>query len=1131
MKNIFAILLISILCLSGCTGDRCIDADDFDFIKFVISARYKKEELSQQQQDNQSAPWISTGYNVNGQPLTILVKTWDFKKGDKNNSAELSAWSPWYGQENNSNTLSAFCSRLQECEFIDGRMCTNSKDAKISNPPCLFKNGVGLYLLIADRGTNPNISFDTERTPFGITAHLGEPLIDYTLYDLNKRGELVKAGGINYQYLSDDEKEQYSSCPLYFKILDKFYDDNNGQYRVVIKSGVSDTRPDPLEFLTNLIKTELFGDDKNLGIVRNVYENIIKTPAYRVSVSALLTLYIIFTGFSFLIGNVNLTHTELIIRVMKVSLVSVLLSSTTSWQFFHDYLFVYFVEGVEQILGIIKETANSGPGSSSIISLMISPQTMSKLFSLLFVDSLGFIYIILFLIALYFIFIMVFKATIIYLTALITVGMIITMAPIFICFMLFGITRSLFENWLKQLISYAIQPIILFTGIAFISMIIRTEIYSSLGFAVCKYDFPNLGPINELFGSFTEDLDSSIGDSIFYWWFPSPMKGEDFTKTRADILVPVDHVVEDGSPDGKLCTAYQCTENRYIELPFLDPTKDSRRIANFFNGNFVQLDGLLLIFICVYLLSKFNDIAVASARFLTSASGNLTSLQKVGYSASMPIETQINRPANYISNKVTRKVGEITEVISMIAATKFEQIMTGRLERDALDPTSANSTVINEVKRNYGIDYKDVNVNAYDDYQKAIADSIKTINSEIKPQDLSNLVKEYAYKNYEDLRSQLVTLKFGEDKKYSDLDEEQKKQLDNLMKIEHKDGKTLRELASDAKFTAAFQKAYVDSHSELSERGVGLFGKKISIIRNWQEMNTRIEKKKKLTDEKSQNIGKRLYAGYEGLKRGAVTSIVGEDLRNAFEGNLTGAQWHDFNYNDPRLRTYSESLKDEQRKLEYDALKIKINKETIVNDADILSPEYLARLEMQGRKTDIEYYTKLSNKKLAFEVYDELASSKDGLDPVLMGDRFMREKATDNQTRNMIDNASNIEQQMVYNDRYISRQDRYEIMRDKAQANIQDKIEFLAEHYDRDDITKEELPKLLKRYYTSIPNSDESEATVEINAIKSSLENLDYSEKILNNIQQRKDYIKKEIESYINGINKYRSEAKMSKYK
>ena len=107
---------------------------------------------------------------------------------------------------------------------------------------------------------------------------------------------------------------------------------------------------------------------------------------------------------------------------------------------------------------------------------MIAPQTISKLLSLLFVDWMGFIYIILFFIALYFILMIFFQAAVIYLTALIAIGMIITMGPIFICFMLFGVTRSLFENWLKQLISYAVLCLKKKTGLIFISMILRQEI-------------------------------------------------------------------------------------------------------------------------------------------------------------------------------------------------------------------------------------------------------------------------------------------------------------------------------------------------------------------------------------------------------------------------------------------------------------------------------------------------------------------------------------------------------------------------------------------------------------------------------------------------------------------------------
>ncbi|WP_417905080.1 type IV secretion system protein [Candidatus Tisiphia endosymbiont of Micropterix aruncella] len=1076
MKNIFVILLISMLCLSGCTGDRCIDADDFGFIKFVISSRYKKEKLSGQQQDNQTAPWIDTGYNVNGQPLTMLVKTWDYSKGDKNNSTELSAWSAWYGQENNTNTLSEFCKRLQVCQFIDGVMCTKSKDAKISNAPCLFKNGVGLYMLIAERDTNPNLSLDTQRTPKGITAHLGTPLVGYALYDLNKRGELVKAGGISYQY-ADEDKVKYVQCPLYFKILDKFYDDNNGQYRVVIKSGVTDTRPDPIEFLTNLIKAELFGDGKNKGLVRSIYEGIIKTPGYRVSVSALLTLYIIFTGFSFLIGNVNLTHTELIIRVVKVSIVSTLLSSTSSWQFFHDYLFVFFMEGVAEILQIIKETAATGPGSWSIIGLMIAPQTMAKLFSLLFVDPLGFIYIILFLIALYFIFMMVFKATIIYLTVLITVGMIIIMAPIFICFMLFGITRSLFENWLRQLISYALQPIILFTGIAFISMIIRTEIYSSLGFGVCKYDFPNLGPINDLFGSMNEDLDTSLGDSIFYWWFPSPMKAGKFSKTKANILVPVDHRSYDGSEDGKLCLAYQCIEERYVELPFLDPVQDSTRIDKFFSGKFVQLDGLLLIFVCVYLLSKFNDIAVSSAKFLSSTSGNLTNLQAIGQAAYAPIQQQIERPANYVLKAAKQRANQAIEIATMPIANAYENMMIeGKwliegVRKEALNPRTVKSSVLDEVKRTYGIDYEDVNVHAQADYQKGISEVIKAI----KPEGTD---KEFEGNSYSELRDYLAGLKFGEGKK---LDKDQQKELDDLMKT--KDGKTLRELASDAKFTKDFQQAYVDAYQAMSARGIGLFGKNIAPLKSWQEMNRRIDEKRELRDKKRKNIGERIYAGYEGLKREALTAIVGKDLRDAFEGNLTGAEWEDFNYNDPRLRTHSESLKDQQRSLEHQELLTKINKETIAVQGDISSPEYLAKLELQDRTADSAYYAELSNKKLAFEIYDALAKGEgdEGENPVLMGERFMREKATDTQTRNMIDSAYKIEQKIIDDDRYARRQEHYEIMREKAEANADN-------------------------------------------------QSLEYSKAVLKKIEERKELIKKEVRSHIDGINQYRLDARMPKY-
>ncbi|WP_375327074.1 type IV secretion system protein [Candidatus Tisiphia endosymbiont of Nemotelus uliginosus] len=1119
MKKFFTTLLISIFFLSGCTGDRCIDADDFGFIKFIISSRYPKEQLSIKQQDNQTAPWVDSEYKVNGQPLTILVKTWDYRKGDQNNESELSAWGPWYGTEKNFHTLSDFCLRLPECHFRDGIMCPTKKkkDADIDNAPCLLKNGVGLYFLIADRGTDPNISESTQRTPKGITRHLGEPRKDYNLYDLTKRGELVPAGGINYQYEHDQTKSaNYSQCPLYFKILDKFYDDNNGQYRIVIKSGVSDTRPDPLEFLTNLITAELFGtkkkyarlfgnnqkqslsdtDQKQLassnpytpedGIVKSVYEKIIKTPGYRLTVSALLTLYVMFTGFSFLIGNVNMSHTELIVRVLKITIVSILLSSSQSWQFFNDYLFVYFVDGVQEILRIIKETSTTGPGSSSLIGLMIAPQTMAKLFSLLFVDPLGFIYIFFYLIALYFIFTLIFKATIIYLTALITIGMIITMAPIFICFMLFGITRSLFENWLRQLISYAIQPIILFTGLAFIAILIRTEIYSTLGFAVCKHDFPRLGTITELFKG-NEGLDSSIEGSFFYWWFPSPLKRE-HPPLKTNILVPVDHTIPDGTPAGKLCLAYECIENRYVEWPFLDPNdpKDQARIDSFANGRFVQLDGLFLIFACIYLLTKFNDIAVAVARFLSNTSGNLTRLEPVGQLAYAPIEKQIDRPMNYVVNSTKKRVSSFVDPwIYKHISLPFEERMQEKVALDALNPNAVQSSVLAEVKRNYGIDYSDVNVNAGEDYTKAI----ESILNKGKIANASQKATKLANQSYTDLRDSIAHLKY--EKSYNALNESQKQEMDALIKLDTKS--TLRELASDAKFTRDFQEAYVASHAAMSQRGTGYFGKKFYALRLLQEIQYNKKTKENLRQAKRKDRGEQIYETWTGIKRNLLTAIVGKKVRDAIEGNLTSAEYHDFNYNDSRLRTHREIRQDEARALKAQELNNQINRETRKVQEDILSPEYLARLAQQQRYSEIESYEKLAKAQLAEEIYNKLSSDyEDGheIEPALMGERFIREKATDQQTRDMIDQIYKKQEQLIKQDRYIRREERYKSIYENAARNINQELDVDAATMDK----------------------------------------LHYSTKVLENIEKRKQFIREKTLDYIREINIYRMDAKMSEY-
>ena len=1205
------LFLILLFCLSACSGDRCIEADDFGFVNLTVSARYTKEEMSNQSGMSQIAPWRPSNYKVDGRPLVILVRGWT-QGVDRNNSSQLSAWCAWYGQADNTATLSTFCQRLRECTFIDGTMCTNTKDAQITNAPCIFKNGVGLYALIAKKGTDPNQTLASQKNPQGLTFHLGEKPVDYEMLDVDKNGNTRTAGGILYNYQDasgsqQDLKQQYANSELYFKILDNFYDDNSGQYRVSIKSGITDTNPDPITYVTNLIKNFLFGVNGDYGLIRNIYMGIVNNPGYRMAVSALLSLYIIWTALSYLVGNVQITHTELIVRVMKIAVVSALLSSQYSWTFFNDYLFVWFIGGVEQILQMITEAGATGPGSPGILGMMLAPQTLSKLFSLLFVDWMGFIYIILFFFALYFLIIIFFDAAVIYLTALIAIGMIITMGPIFICFLLFGITRSLFENWLRQLISYAIQPIILFTGLVFISMILRQEIYGSLGFRICKHTFPKMNNDGaEVISDFTkENLGFDLGDSIFYWWFPEPMKGEQFTRVKRNIPIPIDHFqsgnnVITGADDGSFCEAYACIGARYVDLPFLDPDRDQRRINQFWNGKFVQLDGMLLIFVAIYLLDKFNGIAVSIAKFITNTSGNLTDIRKATDGASSGIRSAMN---NYVTSpikdrlaqtKVGRAISGIREVASSVVqnikerpSKWIDQARIKNLKREALSG-KVNMAVAAEARKISGLDYRDVKKGAIAKYTNVLKEKLKKIGEPpLTDEEAANIADKMSHKKFGELQNEFAKAQYGKDfnklndqeqqsikallnskhqdksveelakekygKKYKNLSAAERKLIDDFAKSET-NKKSLREMADDADYSRKYAEAYVDAYQALSERGVGLLGKHNSTFRSLKELQHKVKTKEDLEKAKQKQFGEELYAGYQNLKHEAYRKVIGEsdnETLKAIGNTFAGGAWNNINMNKDaenyRLQTYNEILADKAREQQYQPVAMKIDSLSKIKGENVISPEFIARAKVGG-DSNLEVYRELAQQEIQHKVYQELIKAdKDDPNPVLKGEKYMREYAKDSEMVSMIDKAERLKTTIIEEDPFIARESHHQTIVDEAEQNIRHNMQLVEEHFNRKDITPEELPALLESYYQNKlaeleaakeqgigPRKDEDVIIVvpkeEIQKLQKSLRDFEDSERILEEISQRKIDIVSEVDKHVSGINEYRKEAGMQEY-
>lgn len=1136
-------LLLVCINLASCSGDRCIEADDFGHANFTVKARYTSEELNGQTGDNQVAPWIDTSYRVNGRPLVVAVKGWDYGT-DYNISTEVSAWCAWYGTKNDGSKLAKICERFRDCEYIDGHMCTNSADAKLTNAPCLFRKGVGLYALIAAKNTDPNGSISSQRDPTGLSFHVGEQQTDYSMFEVDRNGDTRAVGGRVYLYDSDATKVQYANSKLYFKILDKFYDDNSGQYRVYIKSGIDRVNPDPISYVTKLVKDFLFGSDGDYGLIKSLYLGIVNNPGYRAAVSATLSLYIMWTALSYLAGNLELTHTELIVRVGKVAIVSALLSSEYSWSFFNDYVFAYFVGGVEQILNIIVEAGATGPGSPGILALMIAPQTISKLLALLFVDWLGFIYIILFFIALYFVLMIFFNAAIIYLTALMAIGMIITMGPIFICFMLFGITRSLFENWLRQLISYAVQPIILFTGLIFISVILRQEIYGALGFRVCKHGFPKLmdSGSTPLFGGDTQDLmnQAGISDSIFYWWFPQPMKAENFSRVTRRIPIPIDHFSNESivgsTSDTGFCEAYACVGDRYVDLPFLDPVNDSRRLNQFWNGKFVQLDGMLLIFAAIYLLHKFNGLTISVAKFLTGTSGNFTNLANVGEAIKAQTFDKSNAyiasmPGRAASAAIDRTIGrEKWEMLKQAAnqytpSAQFDKWRQNKLRDEALTD-KANPAILDEVQKTTGLNRDKIDPKAMDKYRESLAkELIKNVDPslpELRRQKIAlENAEKLAQKDFASLKGEMSKAKYGME--YDKLPAREKAAIDSLMK----DPK-LRELSKKASEARRFKEAYVDAYIGMSNRGIGLLGKHSSSLRSVQEIRHDVKERKEQKEAKQKQFGQELVAEVEGVKHDLYKGISG-GREDGFSRAL-GGSYHEIN-TDPkaknyRMQTYAEQLEDNQRHITRTGTDKTIDRFSRAERDNVTSPEFLARAEKEGN-SNLGMYKELARKDIASKVYDTLSGTED---PALMGNKYMSEYAKDSEMRHMVDRAQELEKRLMESDEFVSRQSDYQTTYDLAAERLQSAHETLKSHYGK-DISADQMPAMMQKYYEETGALSKEEAAKEVDQLKQSITDFNSSQEVLQQIDVRKSQISEEVDKHIDGINEHRKKANMDEYR
>ena len=281
----------------------------------------------------------------------------------------------------------------------------------------------------------------------------------------------------------------------------------SGSYGVIVskKETDSDKISGIISDVINTV-TEFFigdgGNSSNSGKVQYIFNTVIEDPKIINTIRGLLIFYIAYTGLSYMVGFAKTTQQEAMKRILKVSLI-VILISPNSWAFFNTYLFSFFLNGGMELTYDIVQPLMSGPTVNvetathaelvkavfsmydQIFHQLFNPAIWTKIWSLVCTSLVGILLAILIIIAIISYIICVMRVATIYLISIITLCILFILAPVFISFILFEKTNKLFVSWINNMLSMMFQPVFSFVAIALLHAIFIMVLHTSLNFTAC----------------------------------------------------------------------------------------------------------------------------------------------------------------------------------------------------------------------------------------------------------------------------------------------------------------------------------------------------------------------------------------------------------------------------------------------------------------------------------------------------------------------------------------------------------------------------------------------------------------------------------------------------------------------
>lgn len=328
-------------------------------------------------------------------------------------------------------------------------------------------------------------------------------------------------------------------------ILDKFYENNSGFYRIEIISGIEFDDADLIEQKIKEVEFYLLGTPnkegkRSDGMVARIFNNVLSS-SFALFAKTVLMLYVVYYGYRVIFGFKKdrndksvVNNKDLMITLVKFVVVAIFLTPA-AFSFFSELILSSVIDGtigiIDMIAGVFSNNFNDNAIAltgglkyaneikslsrnfaivDEILNFFTNKVILSKVlgFAFNFTQTFGaglIISIGILLVLLFYVYKLV-QSIVPFIFVLLQFTLALPLAPLFILFVLFKETSYIFQNWVKFILSKSLELIGFFTAFYFCTSIINNFIKQLLNYKVC---FKGLG--DKLF----PDVDDKIGVSSF----------------------------------------------------------------------------------------------------------------------------------------------------------------------------------------------------------------------------------------------------------------------------------------------------------------------------------------------------------------------------------------------------------------------------------------------------------------------------------------------------------------------------------------------------------------------------------------------------------------------------------------